>query len=650
MLFPLIAFPGLLLLASHGFPPASLWLLPSSSCHTAASSFLPHCHLPSLSHRLPSHCASLPRCVRHFCPAVLPPPLSSPFIPFFPPFTPPLTAMRSNSSSTASSMFSSTSTTYSFGSTSSPAPLTAFSQPSPSPLHPTLDPVYLPPASLLSLASPSWPSYAQTSLTDLSTDQEEARRQRVEARRRAAREREQLQPDLMGRVEPQHELMRAASPIALRALPLSPPSPTPSLRSWRGDESLRPTAGRQLWPNSASPPLLEDDEEQEKEPAKIPRLLQEGGGVGASCSLPLAEAWKLRGEGERRPHGMISPDEEVSDRQRQQESDQPHTLAHQPLDQLEDGDERDGKQSPPSALASGQRLSPSFPTTVHSPSLTAPPRPHLPAGAHLSRVRTPRSAVRPLSSSDPFPTSLSSSPLPAPHISPSSPASTAPSSVAAAILYVHSVVSTSPADTAGLRVRDLIVEIGGFSRQKGWHVNMIEDVARLIRSWPHLHPGQPLRIEVLRRITPEQAQGPLSVVWARLKTGGNGDGDGRGGVGEEVIALQPLLLWPLIGRWQLSEQKAGEGGGVLGAVLVALTAFTPSPHLSYPPHRPLAAHTAPPLCWCAGRSTTRSLFRSVLLHPLLRPRLLPPPYAHSRPRLDSLPPAPLLLRSRQRLR
>ena len=147
----------------------------------------------------------------------------------------------SSSSTTSSTLSSSTSTSsYSFGSTTSlpflSTPLSS-SHPSPTPLLSSLDPVYSPTALAPSTISPpSWLSYAESSLSGLSMNQEDARLQRIEARRRAVREK--------GNEE--------VKPITLSTLPLSPPSPTPSLCSSQPPLSLRPLATRQLWPSSAT--------------------------------------------------------------------------------------------------------------------------------------------------------------------------------------------------------------------------------------------------------------------------------------------------------------------------------------------------------------------------------------------------------------
>ena len=499
--------------------------------------------------------------------------------------------MRPHSSS-SSSMFSSTSPSYSFGSTSSfptPSPHTdTDGLPSPAPLHPTLDPIYRPhPTSLLTptpLASPSWLSHAQASLAGLSTDQEEARRQRVEARKRAMQEREEQPPARVRGSEPTPEVERAASPIILRPLPLSPPSPTPSLCSWRSTEEFPPAAARPLWPLSASPPPSMADE-GEVEPGQSLHSLRGGEGVGA-------EGWSLRDDGGESARGVPFAGTGLSGHQRLRESS-PHHLPATPPNLYEDGDRGDGRGAPSSEPIQRQHSTRPCPHAVLC-TLSPLPLPAPSAGAHSSSPSIARSALQPTSFAAAAATAVSSSRSPTLRGFAGSPL--LPHPLSSAILYVHSLVSTSSADAAGLRVRDLIVEIGPYSREKGWCVNMIEDVAHLIRSWPDLHSDQPLRVKVLRRIPLEQAQALPEVVWVRMKTNGDGDGngqgrsaeeggsgDGQGAAGEQVMALQPLLLQPIIGRWRLSDQQGGEGGGVLGAVLVRGTALITSTTPLFPP-------------------------------------------------------------------
>ena len=140
-------------------------------------------------------------------------------------------------------------------------------------------------------------------------------------------------------------------------------------------------------------------------------------------------------------------------------------------------------------------------------------------GTHSSHMSTLHSAASSHASSSLFSSTLF------PRV-PSTPPSANP--LSAAILYVHSLVSTSPADVAGLQVRDFVLEIGPYSKDSGWEVNMIEDLALTIRHWPDTHPNQPLRVKVLRRIPPDSAHSIPDVLWARTKANGNGDGNGQG--------------------------------------------------------------------------------------------------------------------------
>lgn len=150
------------------------------------------------------------------------------------------------------------------------------------------------------------------------------------------------------------------------------------------------------------------------------------------------------------------------------------------------------------------------------------------------------------------------------------------------ILYIHTLIETSAADHAGLQVRDFILDIAGFN-ENNWEVNMIADVAQTIREWPEKHPNERMRIEVLRKIKPEQVQQqqqqgqPMKIVWAKVKHNGHQQqayhANGTTVASDyQVIPLQWLELWSNIPTWSHHTDRAagtGElqqqqsGGGVL---------------------------------------------------------------------------------------
>ena len=431
-------------------------------------------------------------------------------------------------------------------------------------LQPELDPVF-PSVSLSSAAH---------SLSGLSLEQEEARQARLAGRRAAAAAMEERrQQD-----DEEAKRQRAGLP-SLSSLPLSPPSPTPSLRSssaflpfaaggQRGQ--LRPSASRQLSALSAS----RFSSSRVSSPQPVPASRHAGEGRGALCG------------------GRV-----FSARQRQQMAFT-ERLSPTPMEEPEEEEElkggrRDGQagrgSSAHSLTAATDRQH--WTATPHTPRhlmldcAVFPSAAGTVLAAAPSRAAQPLSSARRLLSSRPSavvcPTSALS-PSPSPPLLPAGSPTSSSNPLLSAILYVHTLISTSPADAAGLRVRDFIVEIAHFSKAAGWTPNMLRDVAAAIHAWPAQHPGQPMRIVVLRRVPHELAETLPDVTWARTKLNGSGNGHGAGGgggggngggngsgngKGESVIALQRLVLWPVIGHYQIDEQQGGESGGVLGCVL-----------------------------------------------------------------------------------
>ena len=437
-------------------------------------------------------------------------------------------------------------------------------------------------SSLSSLSSSSgcWLSYAGTSLSGLSMEQEDARQQRVEARRQAAaREREKDVP-------------RAALPF-LQPIPqaLSHPSPTAPVRS--SPPSSLPferTPPRRLRPDAGS-----DTRPYAADGAHTRGWIGATGSTAAALQLS-ADATALRAGGEDAlpsQSASASARRSMSERQRQQMS-YTRRLSPTPMELPdEDDDSAEAQLSAHlEAAARGQshRACPCS-APIHcdrsADSLDASPAPSLAVGSGSPSGRRPstmRSALALLSPADSSSSLFAATPFPS-----ASAPSTNP--LSSAILYVHSLVSTSPAEVAGLRVRDFIIEIDGYSKS-GWEVNHIERVAHTVLHWPDTHPGQPMRIVALRRLPQDHAAALPDVIWARTKANGgheSGNGNGNGGGAELIIALQRVVLWPLIGRWRLSEQQGGDGGGVLGAVLVNYPDPVPvpsPPRTPSPPHPP----------------------------------------------------------------
>ena len=205
----------------------------------------------------------------------------------------PHSSTSSSSSSSTHPLYPSTASSYSFGSTTSP-PRSALAfhclhhstLPVSPPRHP--GPVYSPSASspLPSPSSSGWLSYAETSLAGLTLDQEDARIRRAKARRRAMRDRVEGQGPSAAMEGP-----RAASPVTLPTLPLSPPSPLPRCAPPRVTSpplmALRPSVGRQLWPSPAARALVQ--------PRRWDGEREDGGDVGGRETGGRAEGSEGRG-------------------------------------------------------------------------------------------------------------------------------------------------------------------------------------------------------------------------------------------------------------------------------------------------------------------------------------------------------------------
>ena len=501
-----------------------------------------------------------------------------------------------------------------FTSSSSPPPSSGSSRSTPSShlfalsaaaaLQPELDPVF-PSVSLSSAAH---------SLSRLSLEQEEARQARLAGRRAAAAAMEErLQQD-----DEEAERQRAGLP-SLSSLPLSPPSPTPSLRSSSaflpfaagGQRSqLRPSASRQLSALSAS----RFSSSRVSSPQPVPASRHAGEGRGALCGgrvFSARQRQQMAFTERLSPTPMEEPEEEEEVKGGRRDGQAGRGSGAHSLTTATDSSAGQRRLRLLLTLMRGCAIFPSAAGTV----LAAAP----------SRAAQPLSSARRLLSSRPSavvcPTSALS-PSPSPPLLPAGSPTSSSNPLLSAILYVHTLISTSPADAAGLRVRDFIVEIAHFSKAAGWTANMLGDVAVAIHGWPAQHPGQPMRIVVLRRVPHELAETLPDVTWARTKLNGSGNGHGAGGgggggngggngsgngKGESVIALQRLVLWPVIGHYQIDEQQGGESGRRPGLRPVLLP--RPCPHQPTAPAQSAAA-AALPATSADSREFSCAFFRS----------------------------------------